>query len=84
LCFQKQNTWKGKLARSTPAQQLCEEIDNLPIPMHEASSNDPMALPAFLVERSQMTLSMNLERYLTACNRFMILAAYCPPSPILA
>jgi hypothetical protein len=83
-CFQKQNTWKGELGRSTPGQQLCEEIDNLPIPMHEASFNDPMALLAFLVEPPQMTLSMNPERYLAACNRFVILAAYRPSPPILA
>ena len=72
------------MGRSTPGQQLCEDIDNLPIPMHEASFNDPMALLAFLVEPTQMTPSMNPERYLAACIRFMILAAYCPPPPILA
>jgi hypothetical protein len=72
------------LGRSTHGQQLFEETANLPLSIHEESFQHPMALLAFLVERPQMTLSMKLERHFIAFNRFMIQAAYCPPSPILS
>jgi hypothetical protein len=71
------------LGRSIHGQQLFEETAKLPLSIHEASFQHPRALLAVLVERPQMTLSMSLERHFIACNRFMLLAAYCPPSPIL-
>jgi hypothetical protein len=71
------------LGRSTHGQQLFEETAKLPLSIHEASFQYPRALLAVRVERPQMTLSMKLVGHLIACNQFMLLAAYCPPSTIL-